>query len=93
MKIKLLVVDDEDVLQRMLSTHFRLLDYEVATAANEMWLVIAAALVMLMQAGFALVEAGFTRAKNAGNIMMKNVMDFGMGGLMYWAIGFGLATQ
>ncbi len=64
---------------------------EVATAANEMWLVIAAALVMLMQAGFALVEAGFTRAKNAGNIMMKNVMDFGMGGLMYWAVGFGLA--
>ena len=64
---------------------------EVATAANEMWLVLAAALVMLMQAGFALVEAGFTRAKNAGNIMMKNVMDFGMGGLMYWAVGFGLA--
>ena len=64
---------------------------EVATAANEMWLVLAAALVMLMQAGFALVEAGFTRAKNAGNIIMKNVMDFAVGGLMYWAIGFGLA--
>ncbi|MDJ0960719.1 MAG: ammonium transporter [Acidimicrobiia bacterium] len=64
---------------------------EVATAANEMWLVLAAALVMLMQAGFALVEAGFTRAKNAGNIIMKNVMDFAVGGLMYWAVGFGLA--
>ena len=64
---------------------------EVATAANEMWLVIAAALVMFMQAGFALVEAGFTRAKNAGNIIMKNVMDFAVGGIMYWAVGFALA--
>ncbi len=64
---------------------------EVATAANEMWLVIAAALVMFMQAGFALVEAGFTRAKNAANIIMKNLIDFSAGGLMYWAIGFALA--
>ena len=64
---------------------------EVATAANEMWLVLAAALVMSMQAGFTLVEAGFTRAKNAGNIIMKNFMDFSVGGLMYWAVGFGLA--
>ena len=51
----------------------------------------AAALVMLMQAGFALVEAGFTRAKNAGNIIMKNVMDFSVGGIVYWAFGFALA--
>lgn len=43
-----------------------------------------------MQAGFALVETGFTRAKNAINIMMKNLMDFSMGSLAYWAIGFGL---
>ncbi|HEX9856618.1 MAG TPA: ammonium transporter [Acidimicrobiia bacterium] len=64
---------------------------EVATAANEMWLVLAAALVMFMQAGFALVEAGFTRAKNAGNIIMKNLMDFAVGGIVYWAIGFALA--
>jgi Amt family ammonium transporter len=64
---------------------------EVATAANEMWLVVAAVLVMSMQAGFTLVEAGFTRAKNAGNIIMKNFMDFSVGGLMYWAVGFGLA--
>ena len=64
---------------------------EVATAANEMWLVIAAVLVFFMQAGFTLVEAGFTRAKNAGNIIMKNVMDFSVGGIAYWAIGFGLA--
>jgi len=64
---------------------------EVATAANEMWLIIAGVLVMFMQAGFTLVEAGFTRAKNAGNIIMKNLMDFAVGGIVYWAIGFGLA--
>ncbi len=64
---------------------------EIATAIDEVWLVVAAALVMLMQAGFALVEAGFTRAKNAGNIIMKNFMDFSVGGIMYWALGFGLA--
>ncbi len=64
---------------------------DVAVAVDEMWLVVAAALVMFMQAGFALVEAGFTRAKNAGNIIMKNFMDFSVGGVMYWALGFGLA--
>jgi len=64
---------------------------EVAIAINEVWLVLAAALVMFMQAGFALVEAGFTSAKNAGNIIMKNVMDFSVGGITYWAFGFALA--
>ncbi|MCP3977576.1 MAG: ammonium transporter [bacterium] len=64
---------------------------EVATAANEIWLVLAATLVMFMQAGFALVEAGFTRSKNSANIIMKNLIDFSVGGLMYWAIGFALA--
>lgn len=46
---------------------------------------------MFMQAGFALVEAGFTRAKNAGNIIMKNFMDFSVGSITYWAFGFALA--
>ena len=64
---------------------------DVVTAVDSVWLLLAAALVMLMQAGFALVEAGFTRAKNAGNIIMKNVMDFSVGGLTYWAFGFALA--
>lgn len=54
------------------------------------WTVVAACLVFFMQAGFAMVETGFTRAKNAGNIMMKNLMDFSMGGVAYWAVGFGL---
>ena len=64
---------------------------EVALAVNEVWIVLAAVLVMFMQAGFALVEAGFTRAKNAGNIIMKNFMDFSVGGITYWAFGFALA--
>ena len=58
--------------------------------ANYMWTLIAAALVFFMQAGFAMVESGFTRAKSAVNIMMKNLMDFSMGTLFFWAIGFGV---
>jgi len=57
---------------------------------NYVWTVIAAVLVFWMQAGFALVEAGFTRAKNAVNIFMKNLMDFCMGSLAFWAVGFAL---
>ncbi|MCF8130962.1 MAG: ammonium transporter [Deltaproteobacteria bacterium] len=62
----------------------------VQTNADYVWTLVAAALVFFMQAGFAMVEAGFTRAKNAINIMMKNLMDFSMGTLGFWAIGFGL---
>ncbi len=62
----------------------------VQTNADYVWTLIAAALVFFMQAGFALVEAGFTRAKNAVNIMMKNLMDFSMGSLAFWALGFGI---
>ena len=57
---------------------------------NIVWTVIAAFLVFFMQAGFAMVEAGFTRAKNAGNIIMKNLMDFSIGSLMWYIVGFGL---
>ncbi|MBU2550453.1 MAG: ammonium transporter [Proteobacteria bacterium] len=62
----------------------------VQTHADYVWTLVAAALVFFMQAGFALVEAGFTRAKNAVNIIMKNVMDFAVGSLAFWAVGFGL---
>jgi len=54
------------------------------------WFLIGAALVFFMQAGFAMVETGFTRAKNAGNIIMKNLMDFCIGTPMFILIGFGL---
>ncbi len=60
----------------------------VQTNADYVWTLVAAALVFFMQAGFSLVECGFTRAKSAINIMMKNLMDFSMGSLGYWAIGF-----
>jgi Amt family ammonium transporter len=59
-------------------------------ALNIVWTLIAAFLVFFMQAGFAMVEAGFTRAKNACNILMKNLMDFSVGSIAYWAVGFGL---
>jgi Amt family ammonium transporter len=64
---------------------------DIVNAVNAVWVVMAGELVFLMQAGFALVEAGFTRAKNTANIAMKNFMDFSVGALVYWAIGFGLA--
>ena len=53
-----------------------------------LWMMIAGFLVFFMQAGFAMVEAGFTRAKNACNIIMKNLVDFSAGTIMYWAVGF-----
>jgi Amt family ammonium transporter len=63
---------------------------ELVRGVNTTWVLVSAFLVFFMQAGFALVEAGLTRAKNATNIMMKNLMDFVMGSLAYWAIGYGL---
>lgn len=62
----------------------------LALDADTLWTCIAAFLVFFMQAGFALVECGFTRAKNACNILMKNVMDFSIGSITFWLIGFGL---
>jgi len=60
------------------------------SSINTCWVLVAAFLVYFMQAGFALCEAGFTRAKNTGNILMKNMMDFCIGTPCYWVIGFGL---
>ena len=63
------------------------------TATKEVfgvWFLIGAALVFFMQAGFAMVETGFTRAKNAGNIIMKNLMDFCIGTVVFVALGFSL---
>ncbi|PQO43098.1 ammonium transporter [Blastopirellula marina] len=57
---------------------------------DTLWTCLAAFLVFFMQAGFALVECGFTRAKNACNIIMKNLMDFSVGSLVFWLVGFGL---
>ena len=62
----------------------------VNAEAFGIWFLIGAALVFFMQAGFAMVETGFTRAKNAGNIIMKNLMDFCIGTVMFILIGFSL---
>jgi len=64
--------------------------FEGFSPFDTIWVLIAAALVFFMQAGFAMVETGFTRAKNAGNIIMKNLMDFSIGTPTYWLVGFGI---
>src|SRR5690606_23620041 len=59
-------------------------------SVDALWPVVAAILVFWMQAGFALIEAGFTRAKNVVNILMRNLMDLSLGSLVCWSLGFGL---
>ena len=60
------------------------------SSVNTIWVLLGAALVFFMQAGFAMCEAGFTRAKNTGNILIKNLMDFCIGTPVFWLLGFGL---
>lgn len=60
------------------------------SSVDTLWVLLGALLVFFMQAGFALVETGLTRAKNSGNIIMKNVMDLCLGTIIFWVIGFGL---
>jgi len=64
--------------------------YLPQVTADILWLLLAGFLVFLMQAGFAMVETGLTRSKNASNIMMKNIMDMSVGALAFWAIGYAL---
>jgi Amt family ammonium transporter len=59
------------------------------SSIDTLWVLFAAALVFFMQAGFAMVETGFTRAKNAGNIIMKNMIDLSIGTVAFWVVGFG----
>lgn len=60
------------------------------SSVDTIWVLLGAALVFFMQAGFAMVETGLTRAKNAGNIVMKNLMDFCLGTPIFWIVGFGI---
>ncbi len=60
------------------------------SSIDTVWVIFAAGIVFFMQAGFAMVETGFTRAKNSGNIIMKNLMDYCLGILVFWALGFGI---
>jgi ammonium transporter, Amt family len=64
---------------------------DLLIAASTIWVVVTAVLVMFMQAGFAFLEAGLTRMKNAGHIAGKNILIFGVCSIVYWAIGFGFA--
>lgn len=63
---------------------------EMASSIDTVWVLVAAALVFWMQAGFALVEAGFTRSKNTVNILMKNLIDFAFGSIAFFVIGYGI---
>jgi Amt family ammonium transporter len=65
--------------------------HQLLIAMNTVWVVVAAVLVMFMQAGFAFLEAGLTRMKNAAHIAGKNVLVFAVASLVYWLVGFGLA--
>src|SRR5436305_13780618 len=65
--------------------------HDLLIAASTIWVVVTAVLVMFMQAGFAFLEAGLTRMKNAGHIAGKNVLIFGICSVVYWAVGFGIA--
>lgn len=62
----------------------------ILSSVNTIWVLFGAALVFFMQAGFSMCEAGFTRAKNTGNILMKNLMDFCIGTPCFWLVGFGI---
>ena len=64
---------------------------DLILAVDTIWYVIAGVLVFFMQAGFGLLEAGFVRVKNTSNILMKNVLDASLGGVVWWAVGFGFA--
>lgn len=65
-------------------------DFASQKSADTVWLMTAAAMVFLMQAGFAFLESGMSRSKNAVNVLMKNIMDCCVGSLLFWAVGYGL---
>lgn len=63
---------------------------QVSTGLDTVWMLLAAMLVFFMQPGFAMVETGFARCKNTANILMKNLVDFMVGSILFWIVGFGL---
>ena len=62
---------------------------DLAISVDTVWMLLAAMLVFFMQPGFALCEAGFTRSKNTANILFKNFVDFMIGSVLFWLVGFG----
>ena len=65
-------------------------DVSAFNALDTFWIIFAAILVFFMQAGFGLVEAGMVRAKNAGNLLMKNLMDFSLAALAFFSVGYAI---
>ncbi len=85
-------VENEEVLKTavpMEKSNLEIINAK-SIALDTVWTLLAAILVMFMQPGFAMLEAGFTRAKNSVNILMKNLMDFCFASVFYWFIGFGI---
>ena len=62
-----------------------------SVAINSLWVIVAGCLVMFMQAGFAFLEIGFSRGKNAGTVIAKILTNFSIAAIMYWAVGFAFA--
>ena len=62
---------------------------DLGISVDTVWMLLAAMLVFFMQPGFALCEAGFTRSKNTANILFKNFVDFMIGSVLFWFVGFG----
>ena len=62
---------------------------DLGISVDTVWMLLAAMLVFFMQPGFALCEAGFTRSKNTANILFKNFVDFMVGSILFWFVGFG----
>ena len=71
----------------------RELQYFGATQADSFWLMLCGFLVFFMQCGFALLEAGTVRVKNAKNILLKNLMDACVGAIIWWSVGFMIAVR
>ena len=85
-----LILRDDEIRKRRKIVMTEEIMNAISSQTFGVWFLIGAALVFWMQAGFAMVESGFTRAKNAGNILMKNLMDFCIGTVMFIVIGFSL---
>ena len=82
--LSLFLVPQDSFAARLLTSE------DVQSNLNIVWIILATILIFLMKAGFAMVEIGFTRSKNAVNALMKNFVDFAISAVTFWAIGFGL---
>ncbi|MDR1719172.1 MAG: ammonium transporter [Dysgonamonadaceae bacterium] len=89
-EVILTAVPDEAVIEEVTQAEISDGVADLSLSVNTVWMLLAAMLVFFMQPGFALVEAGFTRTKNTANILMKNFLDFMIGSLLFFFLGFGI---